>query len=167
MADPAISLRPALPNDAAFLYALYCDTRAEELGAWGWGDAERSAFLQLQYRAQQAHFRTYDPAVEDNIVDRGGQAVGRLMLWRASGQIYVVDVALMREYCSIGIGSLLIRRLQAEATQCDLPLRLQVMAASRAVRFYERLRFSVTEARGTHLLMEWLPGAHRAPLSEQ
>ena len=162
MSEPPISLRPALPADAAFLFALYRDTRAEEVGAWGWGPAELEAFLQLQYRARQMHFGHLVPPADDTIVLRDEQPVGRLMLQHGEAQIYVVDVALMREYRSIGIGALLIRRLQAEATQRDLPLRLQVAESSRAVRFYDRLQFSLVESRGTHFLMEWLPGTHRS-----
>jgi GNAT superfamily N-acetyltransferase len=166
VSEPPISLREAQSEDEPFLYSLYCDTRSEELDAWGWGAAERTTFLDLQYRARSLHRRTYFPGAEDFIVLLGGRAIGRLLTRRAGGQIHVVDLALMRENTSHGFGSLLIRRLQAEAMREGLPLRLQVAASSPAVRFYERLGFSLAENRGAHLLMEWLPRVHR-PAHEQ
>ena len=60
-------------------------------------------------------------------------------------------------YRSVGLGTLLLHRLQNEARQLKRPLRLQVIRFSRAVNLFERMGFVRTSETGTHFQMEWRP----------
>jgi ribosomal protein S18 acetylase RimI-like enzyme len=67
-------------------------------------------------------------------------------------------IELLPELQGRGIGSAVVRDLQAAAKTAGLPLRLQVLMTNPAAqRLYERLGFQVTDATATHHLMAWLP----------
>ena len=47
---------------ADFLYRVYASTRYEELAPAGWPPEQVEAFLRMQFRAQDTHYRTHFPA---------------------------------------------------------------------------------------------------------
>lgn len=65
----AVRLRPALPEDAEFLCAVYSSTRAEELAVTGWSDVQKAAFCRQQFDAQDAHYRMHYPTAEYSIIE--------------------------------------------------------------------------------------------------
>ena len=75
----SFSLRPVQPDDEAFLYALYGSTRAEEMAAWNWSEAQQEAFLRLQFSAWQQQFRQQSALSDDRIILIGEQPGGRIM----------------------------------------------------------------------------------------
>ena len=57
---PDVSLRPSTPEDRDFLRAVYASTREEELRLVPWSDADKSAFVLMQFDAQdRAYHATY------------------------------------------------------------------------------------------------------------
>ena len=76
------ALRPATPEDDAFLFALYASTRAEELDAWGLSGPAREAFLRMQFTAQQQHYRAQLPRADHQIILLDGAPAGRLLVDR-------------------------------------------------------------------------------------
>ena len=152
---PTVSFRPVQPNDTAFLYEVYTSTRADELKAWGWDQAQQAAFLQMQFAAQQQHYAFMEDEAEQQIILGDGQAIGRLIVMRREREIVLADIALLPPHRNAGIGTQLIQRLQVEAAQTLRPVRLQVEKTNRARRLYERLGFSVIDDAGVHWQMEW------------
>jgi ribosomal protein S18 acetylase RimI-like enzyme len=150
-----ISYRPVQPEDAAFLYEVYASTRADELRAWGWDQVQQSAFLHMQFAAQQQHYAFLEDEAAQQIILVDGQAIGRLIVIRREREIMLADIALLPPYRNAGIGTQLIQRLQSEAAQTRRPVRLQVEKTNRARQLYERLGFSVTDDAGVHWQMEW------------
>jgi GNAT superfamily N-acetyltransferase len=67
----------------------------------------------------------------------------------------IADIALLPEYCNRGIGSALLRQLQAEARAARKPLRIHVERFNPALRLYERLGFRQIEDKGVYLFLEW------------
>lgn len=154
---PSFSLRPTQPDDEAFLYELYCSTRAEEMAAWGWGEAQQEAFLRLQFSAWQQQFRHQSAQSDDRIILIDERPAGRIIVIRTEPEIRLADIALLPEHRHRGIGSALIAGLQHEAQAARKPLRLHVLASNEAVRLYERLGFVHCGGNEAYLLMEWLP----------
>ena len=71
-------------------------------------------------------------------------------------QIRLLDIALLKEFQNRGIGTILLRRLMAEAADAQKVLRHMVFTLnSDAHRFYERLGFVVIEDLGAYKHMEW------------
>jgi ribosomal protein S18 acetylase RimI-like enzyme len=66
-----------------------------------------------------------------------------------------VPQSLLPEYCNRGIGTTLVRELQAEAQSASKPLRIHVERSNPALRLYERLGFGEIEDKGVYLFLEW------------
>lgn len=150
----SITLRPAEPDDEAFLFQLYASARDEEVAAWGWDAAQREAFLNLQFRGQQAHYAEY-PNINHQIVLDGERPVGRLLVSELDDEFRLVDIALLPECRNAGIGSALIGALLRQAAQAGKAVRLHVEKTNRAQRLYQRLGFRFSGDAGSHHLMEW------------
>lgn len=156
--EAGISLREAAATDDDFLFALYSSTRRDEMAAWGMPEAQQEMFLRLQYRAQQQRYLAERDRSRHDIILRGGVPVGRMIVMRSADEMRLADIALLPDGRGDGIGSALIRELQAEAARCGLPLRLHVARDNaKAARLYERLGFAVCGDTGSHFKMEWLP----------
>ncbi len=146
-----ISLREATPEDQSFLLEVYASTRLEELVGFGWSDEQKHAFIKMQFLARE---RVY-PRVDNRIILFEGRPVGRMLVDRSDESILLRDIALLTEFRNAGIGSRLVKDLMNEAAAAGKPIQLHVVAASPAVRFYERLGFRQTGSDGTYLEMEW------------
>lgn len=158
--EPAINLRPAQPDDEPFLFRVYASTRADEMAAWGWDAAQQEAFLRMQFTTQSMSYRAQFPDADHRIIMLADEPVGRILVARTDEGILLVDIALLPERRSAGIGTSLIRDLQAEATQAGLPVHLHVLKTNpAAARLYERLGFSSIGDDGIYLEMKWQPHA--------
>lgn len=150
-------LRPVQPDDQAFLFQVYAATRQEELALVPWAEAQKEAFLRMQFDAQQRSYRLQFPSADYRIIIDGDQEVGRLIVERPDAELLLVDIALLPEHRSRGIGTGVIRALQAEAASAGKPLRLHVAAGNRALGLYERLGFWTVTRGDIYLEMEWHP----------
>ncbi len=52
-----IELRPVAPEDEPFLRRVYASSRAEELAPVPWDEAQKQAFCDMQFAAQDSHYR--------------------------------------------------------------------------------------------------------------
>lgn len=154
-AKAPVTLRLATEADAEFLCAVYASTRAEELAVTGWTDAQKAAFCRQQFDAQTAHYRAHYAGAEYSIVECGGVSVGRLFLARWEKEIRIMDIALLSEHRGAGIGTTLLRELQAEASASSRTLTIHVEKFNPALRLYQRMGFYPIEDKGVYLLMEW------------
>jgi ribosomal protein S18 acetylase RimI-like enzyme len=159
-AASALALRPVLPEDEQFLYEVYASTRADELAQVMWGEAQREMFLKMQLKARDQSYRMYYSEIDDRIILRDNQRVGRLIVVRADDEIRLADIALLLEHRGAGIASALIKDLMAEARVSNKPIRLQVETSNPKARsLYERLGFTTTGENVTHFQMEYRPSA--------
>ena len=149
-----ISLRPATTEDEAFLYALYCDTRAEEVATWQMDAAQVGMLMQLQFNARQQTYTYQYVGAEHSIVLCEGRPIGRVLVAKSVDAFHLVDIALLGELRGRGIGRCLLEDLLAEAERAGKPVRLHVEPFNRAVRLYARLGFEKRADKGAYLLME-------------
>ena len=154
-----ITLRPIEPGDEAFLYRVYASTREEELALTDWDDAQKEAFLQMQFNAQHTHYQQYYPDAAFLIILADGQPVGRLYVDRWPDQIRIVDIAMLPEYRNAGIGTSLLKELIVEGATSRKPVTIHVEQYNSALRLYERLGFTRIGERGVYYLMECRPTA--------
>lgn len=151
-----IRLRPAGPDDEEFLSQVYASTRADEVAAWGWHQAQQEAFLRMQFNAQQQAYKWQFPEAEHSIILCDEEQAGRLIVVQTAQEIRLTDISLLPEYRHAGAGTFFVKDLQAQARVAGLPLRLRVSKTNAAARrLYERLDFSVTGESDTHFMMEW------------
>jgi GNAT superfamily N-acetyltransferase len=162
----AVTLRLASPDDEPFLYELYCSTRAEEMAAWGLGQAQQKAFLELQFTARQRHYDIAFSGADHKIILCDDRPIGRMLVYRSEREIRLVDIALLPEHRNGGIGASLIQTLLEEARSTGKSVTLHVDKLSRAARLYERLGFSVTGDTGGSYKMEWQPDGNQTTETE-
>jgi ribosomal protein S18 acetylase RimI-like enzyme len=155
--ERAITFRPARAEDASFLYALYASTRAEELALFDWDEAQRTAFLTMQFTAQQRYYRTVYAEADCRIILVDGAPVGQMYVERQPTVIVLMGFAVLTEHRGRGIGAAALRMLLEEAARAGKPVRLHVERTNRAHRLYERLGFRWVADDGVHRLMEWAP----------
>jgi len=162
-AHDSINRRSAVFGDDAFFRNLYKSSRGDDLRGLGWDEDRISEFLGMQYEAQREFLGSDHRNASDEVILSDGKPVGRLIVERGEHEIRCVELALLPEYRSRGLGTQLIRELQTEATAANKPLRLQVIRFSRAVGLFERLGFARTSESGTHFQMEWTPASAARP----
>ena len=155
----AITLRPVQPDDEAFLFDLYAGTRREEMAAWGLDEVMLAQILRMQFAGQQGAYRVHFPKADHHIILRHERPIGRLLVDRTGAEMLLVDVALVAEARGSGIGTRLLRALQAEAVEKGVPLRLKVVLTNPARRLYQRLGFVGLDDDGVYEQMEWRPDA--------
>lgn len=151
------SLRPATDEDRPFLERVYAESRADELGATDWTDAEITVFCQDQFRAQDQHYRLHYPQCEYLVIESAGRPVGRLYVDRRPAEIRIVDIALLVSERGKGLGGSLMESILAEGQQAGLPVRIHVERTNPARRLYDRLGFCLVEEGEVYDLLECLP----------
>src|SRR4029079_17082858 len=78
--DFGISYRPFTTEDLPFVAELYASTRRWETALTGWPVEAQEAFLAQQHEAQHSHYSIHYADGEWLIVEREGQAIGRLYM---------------------------------------------------------------------------------------
>jgi ribosomal protein S18 acetylase RimI-like enzyme len=143
-AADAVELRPATPEDEAFLRALDAATQPAGLPP---------QLVDLQFSARRQARAQLVPAARHEVVLRGGRPVGEQAVQETGAQVHLVDLALLPAERGQGVGARLLADLQRRAG--SRPVRLSVLAGSPARRLYERAGFRVTGTDGAHEHMEW------------
>ena len=158
MADtPTVAFRSIRPDDEPFLYRVYASTREEELRPVDWTPAQKAAFLLQQFQAQHAFYQEQYARARFEVILRDGEPIGRLYVDRRDDEVRIVDIALLPEHRSTGIGSGILRSLLAEAAGAGKPVRVHVERLNPARRLYDRLGFVPIEDKGVYWLLEWRP----------
>jgi ribosomal protein S18 acetylase RimI-like enzyme len=128
------SLRPAVDTDYDFLYNLNRTTLREYIEPlWGWHE-----------EWQREYFRAKFDAAARQIIVVDGRDAGVLVIEDRPEEIYLGLIELLPEIQGRGIGTDIINRLKAQASQSNRPLTLHVLKSNQpARRLYERLGFQV------------------------
>lgn len=119
-----------------------------------WDDAQKDAFLRMQFSAQDRWYHDQMPDASYQVVLVDGQPAGRLYVDRRADEIRVVDIALLPEHRGNGLGTALMRALLAEADATAKRVTIHVERFNRARRLYERLGFAEVAEHGVYLLLE-------------
>lgn len=150
-----VTFRRAASEDEQFLLGVYSSTRQDELALTNWDDAQRDAFVRMQFDAQQTHYRQYYPEGEHLIILVDGTAVGRLYIANLKEKREILDITLLPQHRSAGIGTPIIRELMAEAALLGKPLQIYVESFNRSLGLFERLGFVRLSQDGYNYLMVW------------
>ncbi len=155
-AQAGLTFRPIADADLPFLARVYASTRAEEVATVsGWSDEQKAAFVDMQFRAQHAHYQKYYPKADWLVMSHAGEDVGRLYIERWPNQHRLIDITLLPEHRGQGFGEALLRDLMEEAAAVDKAVSIHVEKFNPAMRLYRRLGFTVDEDKGVYDLMRW------------
>jgi GNAT superfamily N-acetyltransferase len=151
-----VALRAVASDDQTFLLKVYAGVRSDELAQVPWSEAQREAFIKMQFDAQQVHYRTHNPAATHDIILLDAQPIGRLYVARRETEIRILDITILPEYRNRGIGTPLIKELMREAARTGKPLNIYVESFNPSLRLFKRLGFVKTEGEDeVNWLMEW------------
>lgn len=158
LAGQGFALRPAGPGDLPFLRRLYGQTRAAELALAPWPEAAKAQFLDSQFALQHRHYLTHFADADFLLLERAGEAAGRLYLQCRAPDFLIVDISLLDDRQGQGVGSALIAAVlqRAGAEGCGVQLHVD-LRNERALHLYERLGFVSMAVEGAHRLMRWSP----------
>lgn len=157
-----LSLRFVVPSDQDFLLELFMAARP-----WfNWSSLERDAIRALyeqQWRITREGTGAVYPEHLDFVVEKTGQAVAHLVVdlglqdWRIT-QLEVHPLARSK-----GIGSDVVRSIQAGSAKFTMPLTVSVMLADPgAMRFWARMGFGLVAETPPMLQLAWFPPGHPA-----
>ena len=151
----SLTLRPETAEDEPFLYELYATTRDYEMVHVPWDDLQKQAFLRQQCEAQLKHYRQHYRDAEFQIIELDGKPIGRIYVHRSANEVCLMDIALLREYRGLGIGTELASAVLRQAQAEGKPVTLHVEHMNPARHLYERLGFRLAEDKGIYWQMEW------------
>ena len=122
----SITFRPITDRDLPFLERLYASTRQDELSVVPWSEEQKSDFLAWQFQAQHTHYMQHYPDADFDIILKKGKPAGRLYQETWSNEIRIIDIALLPEYRGRGIGTRLLKDIQATARKKGLSVSIHV-----------------------------------------
>lgn len=149
-------------DDTPFLLHLYATTREDDLGFMPWPPAQKQAFVEQQFAAQRQHYRLHFPDTGFAIITRGGAPVGRLYLERRATEYHVIDISLLPEVRSHGVGTAIFETLFDRARAERVGVGLSVAQFNRALALYLRLGFRPVGEADVYLALEWRSDAPAA-----
>ena len=152
-----LRFRPIDDVDLPFLSRLYASTRQDELAPLPWTDAEKAAFLDMQFQAQHRHYMAHYPEADWLAVVHDGVPVGRLYLEHWTREVRVIDIALLPEYRNRGFGAAMMGDVMDRARASDRAVSIHVEHNNPAQRLYRRLGFLKVAEKGVHHLLRWTP----------
>ena len=152
-----VTYRNLEESDLPFAGALYASTRTEELAPTGWTEEVKSAFLEQQHQAQHRHYQAHYPGAEWLIVEKDGNAVGRIYLQEGESDIRLIDIALLPAYRRAGIGGAMIGDLLEWAGAMGKSISLHVEPNNPIRPFYLRTGFETLALNGAYEAMRWRP----------
>ncbi|MBI1334771.1 MAG: GNAT family N-acetyltransferase [Armatimonadetes bacterium] len=156
MSPSDIQARPATAEDEAFLRGLFFTIRAPEFKMAGLQGEPLETLLAQQYVAMRTHYgRVYPDAVYE-IFEFEGKPIG----YQATiddETLHLIDIALIPEFRSQGIGTDRMKRLQDLAQNSQKPLTLTVEKFNPALHLYERLGFVTYDEKDIYQRMRWTP----------
>lgn len=142
-----LSLRPATPEDAEFLFQILKATVREYVDqTWGWDEEWQRAYFEMRF----------DP-VKNQIVILDDRDIGVIAVEKREDEVVLSSLYILPEYQGWGIGTLLIKDLLAQASHEGLLVTLRVLKVNPARRLYERLGFTVAEKTDTYYYMKATP----------
>lgn len=150
-----LTFRPFSEDDLPFIARVYASTRTEELAPVPWTAAQKTAFLDMQFRAQHAHYQTHYSDALWLVIERDGVAIGRIYLVHWPRELRLIDIAILPEFRGQGAGTAILADLFEEAA--GKPVTIHVEKNNPARTLYARLGFQPIGEHGVYDLLERRP----------
>jgi len=159
LTDTTLSLRTIRETDREILSHIYFSTRKDEIEqATQWTSDQKQNFLVFQFNAQHTYYIQNYPGANFWIIEKNRQPIGRLYLDTNfdNRSIRIIDITLLPEWRSIGIGGQLLSDIIAFAKTMNRGVSIHVESFNPAMRLYKRLGFDlVSITNGVYHLLEW------------
>jgi ribosomal protein S18 acetylase RimI-like enzyme len=135
------TLRPAIQEDIDWLDPFY--------------ESIMRPYVELTHEWNPDVFREKFNPANSQIIQLDGKDVGLFKHEFKEGALFLWDIQLEEPYRNQGIGSEIVRRLQTDAEEAELPVRLRVLKGNLAYRFYWRHGFYQVGELDNCFELEW------------
>lgn len=153
----ALSFRSETRADLDFSASLYAHTRADELRAVAWPEAQKRAFCRQQFDAQHAHYEKHYPRAQFLIIESHSKPIGRVYFEQTARELRLMEITLEPGWRNRGIGGAISTAIVAHARALGIAAGLHVESFNPAKRLYERQGFRDVETRGIYVYMRVEP----------
>ena len=135
-----LTIRTAAEDDKEFAYqAKKAAFREYVEQVWGWDEDKQRKLHDQRYAAQ-----------DFCVISLDGEDVGIMSVDLKSDSVFVNQLYILPEHQEQGVGGRCMSAVVDEGNKLDLPVRLRVLKVNpRAVAFYERIGFTITEHTNT------------------
>lgn len=151
----SLCFRPITDTDREFLCSVYASTRQEELRLTDWDEAQKTAFLEMQFSAQHEHYQQNYKNTDFLIILFDNEAIGRFYISRWQDEIRIVDLSLLPEFRNLGHGSKILKDVLEEAAEVGKTVSIHVERFNPARNLYFRLGFEKKGEHGVYDFLEW------------
>ncbi len=158
--EGGLNLRLVRSSDQDLIFKLFVETRP-----WlAWAEGEPDFICDLyeqQFKTMRAGLESVYPDHLDFIIERMGSAVGRTVINLGYADWRISELQILKQARGAGIGSNVIKGLQATATKGYMPLTLSTpVFGSNGFPIYQRLGFQVVQVQPPIIHMAWFPPGH-------
>jgi RimJ/RimL family protein N-acetyltransferase len=152
-------LRPERAEDADFRFRLFCQSKPE-FDLLPLAGAARERFMRMQFDAQTSGYRAQFPDAEFAIIESEGECIGRSVIDRNEKELNYIELLLLPQLRSRGVGTAIIRAAIEEAQASGITMVFKVEPGNlAALRLYKRLGFIETGQAALHISMAWPPAS--------
>jgi ribosomal protein S18 acetylase RimI-like enzyme len=147
--------RAETAQDADFRFELFCRSRPENEDFSFLPSDIRQTFLRQQFLAQDAGYRADLPDARFEIIECGGDPIGRIVTVRTPDALFILDVAILPDWQGRGIGAKMLREICEAARGAGVATRLDVFHSNgAALRLFQRLGFESVARSEVFMTME-------------
>lgn len=152
-----LSLAKVMTDDRAFLLQLYASSKAADMSIYGLDEAEKNAYIEKQFNAQQHYFQSQYPKGKFLVINKGVAKIGRLYLNldRNQLEIKILDFMLMPSYRGHGIDQQLLEAVIKDAKGMNADVTIDVESEKSTLNLYQKLGFKLEEKQGRYQRMRW------------
>jgi len=150
-----ISFRPVVAADDGLLFSLYASTRAAELAQVPWSEEQKKAFVRMQFDAQTREYAARNPQATHEIICVDEKPAGRLYLSRKEDVFHILDITVMPEHRGAGLGTRVVKKVMADATQAGKAVTIYVESFNPSMRLFQRLGFQPVQTEGIYSLLKF------------
>ncbi len=137
--------RQGVIADKKWLYKLYCSTmRAYIEQTWGWDE-----------EFQRKGFQTNLHPTKFRIVIVNDNDVGAYLVNEENNHYWLEMLLVCKKMQGKGLGTAIIKKIQAQSEKNDKPLKLSVLKVNPAKEFYSSLGFCVCDQDESFFKMKW------------
>jgi ribosomal protein S18 acetylase RimI-like enzyme len=153
-----ITKSPVAHQDKPFLFALYSETRAEELKLAPWDEEQKNAFLRQQFQLQHRHYTSNYKNAFFQIIKLGEKPIGRLYAAELKHEIRIIDITILTEFRRKNIGTDLIEEILRDADKKNKNVQIYLETNNQSAGLFARLGFAPVADDGVYRL--WRKSAH-------
>lgn len=153
-----ITKSPIARQDAPFLFALYSETRVNELKLASWNEEQKNAFLQQQFQLQHHHYTSNYKNAFFQIIKLDEIPIGRLYVAELVDEIRIIDITILTEFRGKNIGTGLIEEILHDADIKNKVVQIYLETNNQSANLFARLGFVPIADDGVYQL--WRKSAH-------